>query len=105
MKRVLVTHADEPLGRRVTKTLYHDPDVEAILALGAGPAPRSFDTFLAGTEPRVVYSRVDLARHRPVSDLFHSARFREMAVDTVVHLPRHGAPSGESTLSGSSSRM
>ena len=28
-------------------------------------------------EPRVGYARVDLAKHRPVSDLFHSSRFRE----------------------------
>ncbi len=95
MTRVLITHADEPLGRRIVKTLYHDPGVEAILAVGDGPAPRSFDRFLAGTEPRVVYARVDLARHRPVSDLVHSARFREADVDTVVHVPRHGAASAE----------
>ena len=95
MTRVLVTHADEPLGRRTVKRLYHDPDVETLMAVGHGPAPRSFDRFLAGSEPRVVYARVDLAKHRPVSDLFHSARFREAAIDTVVHLPRHGAPAAE----------
>jgi nucleoside-diphosphate-sugar epimerase len=91
MRSVLVTHADEPLGRRVVKTLYHDPDVEGILAVGNGPAPRAFDRFLAGSEPRVTYARVDLAKHRPATDLFHSARFREARVDTLVHLPRHGA--------------
>jgi nucleoside-diphosphate-sugar epimerase len=88
---VLVTHADEPVGRRVVKTLYHDPEVETLLAVGGGPAPRAFDRFLAGSEPRVAYARVDLARHRPIADLFHSARFREAQIDTVVHLPSHGA--------------
>jgi UDP-glucose 4-epimerase len=95
VSRVLVTHADEPIGRRVVKTLYHDPQVEAIVAVGAGPAPRSFDRFLAGTEARVTYARVDLAKHRPVADLFHSARFREAEIDTLVHVPRHGAPAAE----------
>jgi hypothetical protein len=104
--RALVTHADEPIGRRVVKTLYHDADVETILAVGDGPAPRAFDRFLAGTDPRVVYARVDLAKHRPVSDLFHSARFREAAIDTLIHLPRHGAPAAESAplVSGLSER-
>ena len=95
MTCVLVTHADEPVGRRVVKTLYHDPEVETLLAVGGGPAPRAFDRFLAGSEPRVAYARVDLARHRPVADLFHSARFREARIDTVVHLPGHGARAGE----------
>jgi nucleoside-diphosphate-sugar epimerase len=90
---VLVTHADEPLGRRIVKTLFHDERVERVLALGAGAAPRSFDRFLAGSPPRVAYARVDLAKHRPMADLFHSARFREAGIDTVVHVPSHG-PSG-----------
>jgi UDP-glucose 4-epimerase len=95
MRRVLVTHADEPIGRRTVKTLYHDPRVGAIFAVGDGPPPRSFDKFLSAAEPRVVYARVDLARHRPVADLFHSSGFRAAGIDTVVHLPRHGAPASE----------
>ena len=73
MTRVLVTHADEPIGRRIVKTLYHDPEVSAVLALGNGPPPRAFDAFLGGPEPRLSYSRLDLAKHRPVSDFFHSS--------------------------------
>jgi len=91
MPAVLVTHADQPLGRRVVKRLYHDPAVQHLLALGAGPAPRSFDRFLAESPPRLRYARVDLARHRPVSDLFHSERVRDAGIDTLVHVPRHGA--------------
>ena len=34
MTNVLVTHADEPIGRRVVKTLFHDPSVATILATG-----------------------------------------------------------------------
>ena len=94
MSRVLVTHADEPLGRRVVKRLFHDDRIECLFAVGAGPAPRVFDRFLAretGQETRTSYARVDLAKHRPVRDFFHSARFREAEIDTVVHLPHHGS--------------
>jgi len=91
MTRVLVTHADQPIGRRVVKNLYHDPDTEAIIALGSGPPPRKFDAYLAGSGPRVTYARLDLAKHRPVHDLFHSAGFRAAEIDTAVYVPRHGA--------------
>jgi nucleoside-diphosphate-sugar epimerase len=95
MANVLVTHADEPIGRRVVKTLFHDASVETILAVGDGPPPRAFDRFLAGSQARVSYARVDLAKHRPVNDLFHSSRFRSAEIDTVVHVPRHGAAASE----------
>jgi UDP-glucose 4-epimerase len=89
--RVLVTHADEPIGRRVVKTCFHDPEVESIFAVGSGPAPRAFDGFLATTPGRLRYARADLAKHRPVADLFHSSRFREARIDAVVHVPHHSA--------------
>ncbi len=95
MANVLVTHADEPLGRRVVKTLYHDPGVGQLLTVGAGPPPRAFDRFLADGSRRLSYVRVDLARHRSASDLFHSAALREAEIDTVVHVPRHGATQDE----------
>lgn len=91
MSNVLVTHADEPIGRRVLKRLFHDPRIDAIFAVGDGPTPRSFDRYLADDGPAVTYARVDLAKHRAASDLFHSSRFRAAEIDTVVHLPRHGA--------------
>jgi hypothetical protein len=91
--RVLVTHADEPIGRRVVKLLFHDPRVEAIFAVGDGPTPRAFDRYLADDGPTTTYARVDLAKHRATSDLFHSGVFRAAEIDTVVHLPRHGAAS------------
>ena len=99
MTRVLVTHADEPIGRRVVKRLFHDPRIDAIFAVGDGPTPRSFDRYLAGGGPAVSYARVDLAKHRAASDLFHSAAFRSAEIDTVVHLPRHGtAPEAPAPL-------
>jgi UDP-glucose 4-epimerase len=91
VKRVLVTHADEPIGRRVVKRLFHDPRVDAIFAVGDGPPPRAFDRVLAGSTPTVRYARANLARHRAASDLFHSMRFRAARIDTVVLVPRHGA--------------
>ena len=99
MTRVLVTHADEPIGRRVVKRLFHDPRIDAIFAVGDGPTPRSFDRYLADDGPAVSYARVDLAKHRAASDLFHSATFRSAEIDTVVHLPRHGtAPEASGPL-------
>ena len=102
MSGVLVTHADEPIGRRIVKTLFHDERVGSVLALGDGPPPRSFDPYLSGTPPKVAYVQVDLARHRPVADFFHSSRFRDAAVETVVHVPRHGhgADDGLPVVSG-----
>lgn len=89
MRRVMVTHADEPIGRRVVKTLFHDAGVAHVLGVGTGPAPRGFDRFLADPDGRFAYVRSALSRHRPVSDLFGSARVRGAAIDTVVHVPSH----------------
>jgi len=100
MSNVLVTHSDEPLGRRVVKLLWHDDRIGRIFALGSGAAPRAFDTFLAGAPPRFGYARIDLARHRPMSDFFHSKRFRELGIDTVVHVPQHGVASEGLPLAG-----
>jgi nucleoside-diphosphate-sugar epimerase len=91
MTKVLITHADLPLGRRIAKVLWHEPGVERIVALGHGPPPRAFDGFRLGAAPRLVYERIDLARQRPVAELFRSRRLRELGVDTVVYVPRHGA--------------
>jgi len=90
MRRVLVTHADSPIGRRVVKLLCHDEGVDFVLAVGAGPPPRAFDRYLTGPGPRFDYARVDLAKYRPVSDLFHSEPLRATGVDAVVYVPNHG---------------
>ena len=92
MKNVLITHADEPLGRKVVKALFHDEEVGNILAVGDGPPPRGFDRYLS-VSGRVRYARADLAKHRPASEIFRSSAFRAAEVDTVVYLPRHGAAS------------
>jgi nucleoside-diphosphate-sugar epimerase len=91
VKRVLVTHADLPLGRRIVKLLWHDPAVARIFALGGGPLPRTFAAWRGGEPPRLVYERVDLARQRSVADLFRSQRMALCAPDTAVLVPLHGA--------------
>jgi nucleoside-diphosphate-sugar epimerase len=93
--RVLVTHADEPIGRRTVKTLYHDERADSILAVGHGPPPRAFDRFVAGDDARVQYARVDLAKHRPMSDFFFFNDTATTEIYTVVHVPRHGATAAE----------
>jgi len=90
MKAVLVTHADLPLGRRIVKLLWHEPGIGRIVALGEGPAPRAFDAFRVGAEPRLVYERLDHARQRSVSDWFRSRRLREIGPEAVLYVPRHG---------------
>jgi len=97
---VLVTHADEPIGRRVVKTLFHDGGVDRILALGGGAAPHGFDAFLARSGPRLTYTRIDLAKHRAMTDFFHSQRFRSAEVDTVVYIPHHGAAAAGRPIPG-----
>ncbi len=97
MRSVLVTHADEPIGRRVAKALFHDDRVGRLLAIGEGPSPRAFDRFVADAPTRFVYHTVDIARHRQALDFFRSKRFLDAGIDTVVYVPRHarrapGAP-------------
>ena len=105
MANVLVTHADLPLGRRIVKVLWHDPGVDRIVTLGEGPPPRAFDGFRVGAAPRLVYERIDLARQRAVADLFRSRRLRELGVDHVVYVPRHGAaPEGPPVVAKVSTR-
>ncbi len=95
MGGVLITHADQPLGRRIVKLLWHDADTPRIVALGEGPPPRAFDRFRIGAQPRLVYEQLDHARHRSVADLFRSRRLRELDIHSIVCVPRHGtSPEG-----------
>jgi UDP-glucose 4-epimerase len=91
MRNVLVTHADEPVGRRIIKTLFHDARVGAILAVGEGAPPRAFDAYFSRDPVRVHYQRTDLVRYRTVSLLFRSPLIRTLSIDAVIHVPRHGA--------------
>ena len=97
VRRVMVTHADEPIGRRIVKALFHDEGVGHVLGVGEGAAPRGFDRFLADPEGRFAYVRSALSRHRPVSDLFGSSRVRDAGIDTVVHVPSHRAGPASAT--------
>jgi nucleoside-diphosphate-sugar epimerase len=81
--RVLVTHVDSAVGRRLAKTLYHDPDVALVLGVGSGAEPTSLYPY----REKVVYERLDLARARDLQNFFRSLRFARAAIDSVVHLP------------------
>ena len=90
--RIVLTHADSPIGRRLVKSLYHDPSVERIVALGPGPPPSVFDRFLSSDERRLTYSRIDLARHRSMATFFNSSLLKEARIDSMLYVPAHGWP-------------
>jgi nucleoside-diphosphate-sugar epimerase len=97
-RRVIVTHADSPMGCRLIASLHRDPQIERILAMGAGPPPGSFEKFLQSRDHRLSYARIDLTRHRPMKDLFRSSLIEEARIDTLVHIPAHGDPGGDKAL-------
>lgn len=94
-RRVALTHADSPIGRRLVKSLYHDPSVERIVALGSGPPPSAFDGFLRSDQRRLTYSRIDLARHRPLATFFNSSLLKEARIDSLIYVPAHGRPTAD----------
>jgi UDP-glucose 4-epimerase len=83
VRRVLVTHVDGTLGRRLVKALYHDPEVALVLGLDTGPSP----SFLEAYRSKVVYQRLDLAKARHLLNFFQSERFARGRLDSVIHLP------------------
>ncbi len=83
MRRVLVTHVDSAVGRRLVKALYRDPDVELVLGVGTGPRP----SFLEAYRSKCVYQRLDLAKARHLLNFFQSERFDRASLDSVIHLP------------------
>jgi nucleoside-diphosphate-sugar epimerase len=83
VRRVLVTHLDSAVGRRLAKALYHDPDVALVLGVGSGSEPSSLEPY----RDKVVYERLDLARARHLQNFFRSERFARAGIDSVVHLP------------------
>ncbi len=91
-RRVALTHADSPIGHRLVKSLYHDPSIERIVALGPGPEPRDFNRFSSADECRLTYSRVDHARQRSMSTFFNSSLLREARIDSLIYIPAHAAP-------------
>ncbi|MCH2171564.1 hypothetical protein MK489_12340 [Myxococcota bacterium] len=90
MTRVLVTHADSPIGRRIVKTLRSDDSVESVLAVSQAPTPPEFDNRSRGPIPGLSYQRADLAKPRSMRRLFRSPTFESARVDTVLHIPWHG---------------
>jgi nucleoside-diphosphate-sugar epimerase len=91
VRRVLVTHVDSLMGRRLAKALFHDPDVSLVFATGTGATP----SFLDAWSGKCVYQRLDLAKARHVMSLFRSERFARARLDSVIHLPFVPSLSGE----------
>ncbi|MBW2279943.1 MAG: NAD-dependent epimerase/dehydratase family protein [Deltaproteobacteria bacterium] len=83
MRRVLVTHLDSSVGRRLVKALYHDPDVSLVLGVGTGPPPSFLDPY----RDKCFYERIDLAKARHLNSFVRSERFLRARCDSVIHLP------------------
>ena len=82
-QRILVSGATSTLGRMLCHELYHDDRVAAIMAVSPEEQPYYFNDF----DPyRFVYQQVNIHKPRQLQNLCLSARFRELAIDTVFHL-------------------
>jgi UDP-glucose 4-epimerase len=107
MRRVLVTHVDSPVGRRLIKALYHDTDVSLVLGTGTGPTP----SFLEPYRDKCAYQRIDLAKARHIRSFFNSERFARARLDSVIHLsfphehPREHIPGNVPTLVSETRRL
>lgn len=96
MRRVLVTHIESPVGRRLAKALFHDPDVALVVGVGTEAEP----SFLAPYRGKVAYQRIDLAKARHLQSFLHSERFARARVDSVIHLPFVSEQPGERVPGG-----
>ena len=96
MRRVLLTHAESPVGKRVVKALFHDPDVALVLGLGTSAEP----SWLAPYKGKVAYQRLDLAKARHLQSFLHSERFARARPDSVIHLPFAAENAEERTPGG-----
>jgi len=86
---VLVTHADQPIGRCLVARLHHDERIDSILAVGEGPPPRAFDRYLSAAGARLRYTRTTLTRQRPAAELFRASAQSDRPVEAVIHVPSH----------------
>ncbi len=65
MRRVLVSHVDSAVGRRLVKALYHDPDVSLVFGVGTGPTPSFLDPY----REKCFYQRLDLKKNIELEEL------------------------------------
>ncbi len=86
---VLVTHADQPIGRCLVGRLYQDERIDSILAVGEGPPPRAFDRYLSDGGARLRYTRTTLTRQRSAAELFQASAQSDLPVEAVIYVPRH----------------
>jgi nucleoside-diphosphate-sugar epimerase len=83
VRRVLITHVDSVVGRRLIKALYHDPEVALVVGVDTVPTP----SFLEPYQSKCVYQRLDLAKARHLMSFFQSERFARAGCDSLIHLP------------------
>lgn len=91
-KRIVLTHADSPIGTLLMESLHHDRNVERIVALGAGPPPVAFERYSSSNDRRVTFTQIDLARPRSTTSVFNSSLLKEAQVDSLIYVPAHGGP-------------
>ncbi len=82
-RRVLVTHADEPLGRSLALRLMEDPSVERLDTVGPPGAEPPFEHRFAHAPDRFCHHEADLSKPRDVAELFAKTE-----PDAVLLLPR-----------------
>ncbi len=82
-RRVLITGVTGTLGRQLAERLMCDKKVENILGVAIDEKPYYFEDF----DPRRFhYRQVNILKSRELTNLFLSDDFRNLQIDTVVHL-------------------
>ncbi len=87
---VLITGVTSTLGRQLARLLYYDKRIGFILGVAIDDRPFYFDDF---SSSRFHYMRVDLTKPRQVNNLFYSDIFKDMNIDTVIHMAFLNKPS------------
>lgn len=72
-RHVLVTHADEPIGRALAARLMEDPTVERLHTVGAPGGEHPFEHRFASCPERFTHHSTDLRTPRDVEDLFSAS--------------------------------
>lgn len=80
-RRILVTGATTPIGRKTVEMLLADDSVEHVIAAGIESDP-------FGSSDRLTYVTANLARPRSMHNLMFG-EVRKLAPDTIVHLALH----------------
>lgn len=88
-RRVLITGVTSTLGRQLAEKLMYDKKVAHVMGMAVDPMPYYFEDF---NPKRFTYKRVNILKARELKNLFLSEDFRNIEIDTVVHLAFHHRP-------------